>query len=42
MVIDAVGMEADRTMREKLKATINFEKGSINALETAFRAVRRG
>jgi len=42
VVIDAVGMEADRTMREKLKATINFEKGSINALETAFRAVRRG
>lgn len=26
VVIDAVGMEADRTMREKIKATINFEK----------------
>lgn len=41
VVIDAVGMEADRTMREKIKATINFEKWSINALETAFRVVRR-
>ncbi|RDC66143.1 zinc-dependent alcohol dehydrogenase [Adhaeribacter pallidiroseus] len=39
--IDAVGMEADRSLLEKAKAVINFEKGTTKVLETCLRAVRR-
>lgn len=39
--VDAVGFEPERTFLDKVKATINFEKGSIKALDMAFRAVRR-
>ncbi|MDQ3292590.1 MAG: alcohol dehydrogenase catalytic domain-containing protein, partial [Bacteroidota bacterium] len=39
--IDAVGMEADRTLLEKAKAVINLEKGTTKVLETCMRAVRR-
>ncbi len=39
--VDAVGFEPERNMMDKLKATINFEKGSIKVLEMAFKAVRR-
>ncbi|WP_181308294.1 zinc-dependent alcohol dehydrogenase [Rufibacter sp. XAAS-G3-1] len=39
--IDAVGMEADRTILEKAKAVINLEKGTPKVLETCLRAVRR-
>ena len=40
--VDAVGMEADRTTMERVKAVINIERGTINALHMAFDAVRRG
>lgn len=40
--IDAVGVEANRTFGEKLKATINFEKGTIKVMESCIKAVRRG
>ena len=40
--IDAVGMEADRSMLEKAKAVINVEKGTAKIIEACFRAVRRG
>ena len=40
--VDAVGMEADRTTIERVKAVINLERGTINALHMAFDAVRRG
>jgi S-(hydroxymethyl)glutathione dehydrogenase/alcohol dehydrogenase len=40
--VDAVGLEAERTMLEKVKATINFEKGTDKVLEQCFEAVRRG
>ncbi len=39
--IDAVDMEADRSLLEKAKAVINFEKGTTKVLETCLRAVRR-
>ena len=39
--IDAVGFEPERNLLDKLKATINFEKGSIKVLELCFEAVRR-
>lgn len=42
VVIDAVGMEADRSFWEKLGNVIQMEKGTINALHMAFDAVRRG
>ena len=40
--VDAVGMEADRSTMERIKAVINLERGTINALHMAFDAVRRG
>jgi alcohol dehydrogenase len=40
--IDAVGMEPDMTRLEKIKAVINIEAGSIDALRLALSAVRRG
>jgi len=39
--VDAVGFEPERTFWDKLKATVNLEKGSIKVLETCFEAVRR-
>ena len=40
--IDAVGMEAERGLLDKLKAVINIEKGTPKAMELCFEAVRRG
>jgi S-(hydroxymethyl)glutathione dehydrogenase / alcohol dehydrogenase len=40
--IDAVGMEADRSILEKAKAVFNVEKGTPKVLETCLSAVRRG
>ncbi len=40
--VDAVGFEAERSFLDKVKATVNFEKGSMKVLETCFQAVRRG
>jgi S-(hydroxymethyl)glutathione dehydrogenase / alcohol dehydrogenase len=41
LCIDAVGFEPERSFMDKVKATVNFEKGSIKVLETCFEAVRR-
>lgn len=40
--IDAVGMEADHSMWDKVGNIIRLQKGYINALRMAFDAVRRG
>ena len=40
--IDAVGMEADRTFMDKVKAVVNLEKGSCEVIEMCIEAVRRG
>ena len=42
VVIDAVGMEAERSILDKAATIIRAEKGSINALKMASSAVRRG
>lgn len=42
VVIDAVGMEADRDFLDRVKSVIRLEKGTINALRMCFSAVRRG
>ncbi len=42
LCVDAVGMEANRSLLEKAKAVINFEKGTPKVLELCFQAVRRG
>jgi alcohol dehydrogenase len=42
LCVDAVGMEAERSILDKAKAVINLEKGTTSVLETCFRAVRRG
>ncbi len=42
VVIDAVGMEADRDFLDRVKSIIRLEKGTINALRMCFSAVRRG
>lgn len=39
--IDAVGFEPERSMMDKIKATVHFEKGSMKVLDMAFKAVRR-
>ncbi|WP_276346100.1 zinc-binding dehydrogenase [Daejeonella sp. JGW-45] len=39
--VDAVGFEPERTIIDRVKTTVNFEKGSIKVLEMAFLAVRR-
>ncbi|WP_262497033.1 zinc-binding dehydrogenase [Pedobacter psychrophilus] len=39
--VDAVGFEPERNILDKIKATINFEKGSMKVLDMAFEAVRR-
>lgn len=40
--VDAVGMEADRTLGDKLANLVHMEAGSIKALKMAISAVRRG
>ncbi len=40
--VDAVGMEADRSVMDKVKNVLHAQAGSISALETACSAVRRG
>lgn len=42
VVVDAVGMEADKDIIDRVKSVINFEKGTINALKMCLSAVRRG
>jgi S-(hydroxymethyl)glutathione dehydrogenase/alcohol dehydrogenase len=39
--VDAVGFEAERSFFDKVKATLNFEKGTMKVLEMCFSAVRR-
>ncbi len=39
--VDAVGLEAERSFLEKMKAVINFEKGTTKVLENCIKAVRR-
>lgn len=40
--IDAVGFEPERSILDRAKAVINFEKGSVKVLEACMSAVRRG
>jgi threonine dehydrogenase-like Zn-dependent dehydrogenase len=40
--IDAVGMEADRTIMDRVSNVVHMQVGSIKALELAISAVRRG
>lgn len=40
--IDAVGFEPDRSLLDRAKAVVNFEKGSVKVLEACMSAVRRG
>ncbi len=40
--VDAVGLEADRNLLDKVKNVVHAEMGSIKALRTAISAVRRG
>jgi S-(hydroxymethyl)glutathione dehydrogenase / alcohol dehydrogenase len=42
VVIDAVGMEADRNFLDRALSVIRLEKGTINALRMCLSAVRRG
>lgn len=39
--VDAVGFEAERSFLDKVRATVNFEKGTTKVLENCFKAVRR-
>ena len=39
--VDAVGFEPERNFLDKLKATVNFEMGSMKVLDLCFQAVRR-
>jgi S-(hydroxymethyl)glutathione dehydrogenase/alcohol dehydrogenase len=40
--VDAVGMEADRSLLDRVASVIHMEKGTINALKMCLSAVRRG
>lgn len=40
--VDAVGMEASRSVGDKIKAVLNVEKGTSKVMENCFEAVRRG
>jgi threonine dehydrogenase-like Zn-dependent dehydrogenase len=40
--VEAVGFEPDRNIMDRVKAVINFEKGSPKVVETCMSAVRRG
>lgn len=42
VVVDAVGMEANRNILQKASNLVNFQMGTINALKLCFSAVRRG
>lgn len=42
LCVDAVGFEPDRSLADRAKAVINFEKGSVKVLEACMSAVRRG
>jgi alcohol dehydrogenase len=42
IVVDAVGMEADRSILDHVASVVRMEKGTINALRMCFDAVRRG
>jgi S-(hydroxymethyl)glutathione dehydrogenase/alcohol dehydrogenase len=41
VVIEAVGMEVDRSLIKKLANVVHLQRGSISAIELAFSAVRR-
>lgn len=40
--IDAVGLEVDRSIGEKIMNVLRLQRGSITAVELCYRAVRRG
>ena len=40
--VEAVGFEPERSLIDRAKAVINFEKGSVKVLEACMSAVRRG
>ena len=42
IVVDAVGMEADQSILDRVASVIRFEKGTINSLRMCLDAVRRG
>jgi S-(hydroxymethyl)glutathione dehydrogenase/alcohol dehydrogenase len=42
VTIDAVGVEAERSFVEKLKAVISLEKGTVKVIDWCTQAVRRG
>lgn len=42
IVVDAVGMEAERSILDRVASVIRFEKGTINSLRMCLDAVRRG
>ncbi|MBW8360073.1 MAG: alcohol dehydrogenase catalytic domain-containing protein [Weeksellaceae bacterium] len=42
LCVEAVGFEPERNLVDRLKATVNFEKGSIKVLDACFSAARRG
>ena len=42
VVIEAVGFEPDRDLIDRVKAVVNFEKGSTKVLDACMSAVRRG
>ena len=42
VVVDAVGMEADRTLFDKAAQLVHLEAGTLNALKMAVSAARRG
>lgn len=42
VVVDAVGMEADRNLFEKAAQLVHLEAGTLNAFKMCVRAVRRG
>ncbi|MBE8712108.1 zinc-dependent alcohol dehydrogenase [Sphingobacterium hungaricum] len=39
--VEAVGFEPERTLLDRIKATVNFEVGSMKVLDMCFEAVRR-
>ena len=41
LCVDAVGCEPERNILDRVKAVVNFEKGSPKIMETCFEAVRR-
>lgn len=42
LCVEAVGFEPERNIVDRLKATVNFEKGSMKVLEACMSAARRG